>query len=830
MRRLRPLGWALAPGLLSCAATASRPPAPPSAPPPEPTLSSRVAALECRSGLFTVCLDPGKGAVLAVLPAPEAGGRVLGRYLYGGGLTAGLGSNPVGLDRGMRAGGAVLRLEQAGDKVHFVVENHAYAALDAGPAAQRASRESFAESVVFAASIEARAEDRLLVDLTEFSVSDPVDLIGRLRRTGQGSFSIDPDRSAPRLDQVLVFPKNVEIDARVTLVSSEPGDEVASVTPDPRAVSLIQHHSFVALPEPGYAARRSDVRSGALEMTVTNTAAPLDGPVRTGFALRHRLERVVGADGAVTVPDPIVYYVDPGAPPSVRRALVEGASWWAEAFELAGFPGGFRVEILPEDVHPLDIRYNTIQWVHRRTRGWSYGGAIVDPRTGEIVNGDVTLGSLRIRQDRMIFEGLLGAERTGEGGPDDPLELALARIRQLSAHEVGHTLGLMHNFAASTVGRASVMDYPAPLVTVGEDGRLDTSRAYDVGVGAWDVAAIRWLYSEVPDGLDERAFLDGILEEARASGLKYLSDRHARGSAAADPDASLWDNGEDPVGFLEEVLAVREVALARFGVDSLAAGRPASELRSVFTPIYLYHRFQTEAAAKAIGGVRFRYQVADGDLEPMTPVSPVEQRRALQLILRTVEPEFLAIDDAVRARLQPDVVADYDRSATTEIIDSHGYPAFSELDAARVAARISLGSVLAPARLARLAEQAARDDAQMPVGALLARVERVVFARPAGDLPKLRALREAVQTTCVDLVLRLAGAPIPRVAAPARRWLEERAARPGRGTHERWLAGRITSGLTRIDRGEALEPLAPRVPPGSPIGHLGRAVGPPGGA
>lgn len=785
------------------------------------SFADTIAQAEHRPGVFDLHVDAEAGTLYAAFERHEDGH--FGRYIHTARLTAGLGSNPVGLDRGFGIGGRILRVERAGPRVLFIIENHAFRAVGAEADEDRATRQSFAESVIWAGDVAATADDgRLLVDLSDFVISDPINLAGRLAESGEGDFSIDAARSSPIFDQALAFPRNVEIDARVTLTGSQPGSEVRSVTPEPRAVTLIQHHSFVALPEPGYTPRRADIRSGGFELTFQNTAAPLTEPVRTGWAVRHRLQRLDPDAASGPVREPIVFHVDRGAPEPVRQALIEGAMWWAEAFEQAGFEDAYRVELLPEGAHPLDVRYNTIQWVHRETRGWSYGASVVDPRTGEILKGAVILGSQRVRQDRMIFEGLIGAQRSGSGAPDDPVRIALSRIRQLSAHEVGHTLGLAHNFAASSQDRASVMDYPAPLARLDETGAVDLSDAYDTGIGEWDIAAIRWLYAEFADPSDAPAGLEAILAESREQGLLYISDAHARGPGAAYPEASLWDNGADPVAHLSQVMAVRAAALSRFGADNLAAGRPLSELRAAFVPIYLYHRYQVEAAAKAIGGRRFAYEINDGEARGLSVVSAGAQREALAELAATLDPAALDVPDTVVRLLAPDPFTAYDGAARRELFASSADPAFSAADAARAAARITLQAALAAEKLARAADQHAADPGQLSAAEAIDAFQRAAFDAPRGETERFSQLRAAVQTEYAAQLLHLTEHAAPRVAAPARARLEQIAAdrsRRGPGAdHAAWLSRTITAGLQRLDRGESVSPPRAPVPPGSPIG------------
>lgn len=789
----------------------------------EPTFDEVTENLEHREGFIPLWVDPADGRILAELTAGDGDG--LGRMIYTASLTSGLGSNPVGLDRGLGSSSEILRFFRVNDQVFAEFENLGYRAGGAGPDEAAATRNSFARSIIWSTAILAEEDGRVLIDLSDFLTRDPVGTTSQLSNSGQGSFSIADDRSAAITDSALTFPENVEIDALLTLTSSSPGSEVRAVTPEPGSVTLTVHHSFAALPAPGYEPREADDRSGAITRDYYDMATPLTDPVRRSLALRHRLDRVEPSAQSGPVVEPIIYYLDRGTPPLIRDALIEGGNWWADAFSAAGYENAFRVELLPEGAHPLDIRYNVIQWVHRQTRGWSYGGSVIDPRTGEIIKGRVILGSQRVRQDRMIFEGLVGTAETGTGSAGDPLELALARIRQLSAHEIGHTIGLAHNFAASISDRASVMDYPAPLVTLDSNGDIDTSQAYDVGIGAWDRVAISWLYGEFGDGETETTALNQILDDAESRGLLYITDRHARGNASAHPLANLWDNGADPTAMLTETMAVRATALAGFGQHVLTAGQPASALRQVLPPIYLYHRYQVEAAAKSVGGVIFNYGPNRAGLEGLVPVSAADQARAIDALLATLDPQALDLPDMILALMMPAPFADYDPAATRELFRSDDYPAFSRSDAAAASGRITLQALLNPSRLSRLADQQARDASHMPVSALFDRVETVLFEAPRDEADRLQPIRRALQTEYVAQLLEIVADGSATPAAIARQRLEaiaRNAPSQRRGdaasAHQLWLARAATAGLERFDAGETPELVDTPVPPGSPIG------------
>ena len=777
-------------------------------------------------GFLPYYADAKGGRILAAFPKPDEDGLSL-RAIQATGLTAGLGSNPIGLDRGLFDGGALIAFRRVGKKLVAEQENWTYQATADNPLEKKAVRHSFASSFVWAGDVIAENEaGELLVDLSGFLTRDALDVKGTLKANPKaGVFSVAADRSMPDVSAALAFPDNVEFDAFLTMTSDEPKSEVLATAADGRAFTLIQHVSLVRLPDDGFTPRPFDVRSGTIEVPFYDFSAPLAGQVRQGWARRFRLQKQDPNAASSPAKEPIVFYVDSGAPPEIRDALIEGASWWADAFAAAGFPDSYRVEVLPEDVNPLDIRYNVIQWTHRQTRGWSYGGGVYDPRTGEMLKANVILGSQRVRQDRMIFEGLAGTAKTGTGEADDPVELSLARIRQLAAHEVGHTLGFAHNFAASSNDRASVMDYPAPLVlAAGND--LDFSGAYDVGIGEWDKVAATWLYAQYPPGTDEATAESKVIEDAYASGLRFVDDAEARGVGTGQPYASVWDNGEYPPRMLEETMRVRRIALDRFGPGNILPGEPVSRLRQVIVPLYLYHRYEVNAAAKWVGGYEFYYSVNGDGGEYGHPVAADDQRYALSVLMTTLDPAALDLPDRVLNLLGPPLAAFSYGGSSGEYFPGNTGAMFDLLSAADTASETTLTALLNPARAARLVETNRRNASALSFEEVLANIEREVFTPAATE--RQAEIRRRQQQRFVSMLIDLADNPgaAPDVTMRADAFLKgmsQRLKPPRRADAvdvalREDLQRKIAAHLNRPAPATAPGVSSVDVPPGSPIG------------
>ena len=781
-----------------------------------PTIAEKTRGLERIDGFVPLYWDAATGKLWLEIS------RLGEEILYVSSLPAGVGSNDIGLDRGQLGGERVVRFDRIGPKLLMVQPNYGYRAITDNPDERRAVEQAFAQSVLWGFKVEAESNGAVLVDGTDFVLRDAHDVVGTMRRTGQGTFRLDGSRSALYLPRTKGFPRNSEIEATLTFLTDNPGRWVRDVAPTPEAVTVRQHHSFVALPEPGYRPRESDPRAGYFGISYYDYATPIHQPIEKRFISRHRLQKKDPAAAMSDPVTPIVYYLDRGTPEPIRSALLDGARWWNQAFEAAGYRNAFRVEMMPEGADPMDVRYNVIQWIHRSTRGWSYGATVTDPRTGEIIKGHVSLGSLRVRQDLLLAQGLIAPYVRGDERPTRAEEMALARIRQLSAHEVGHTLGIQHNYISSAQRRASVMDYPHPVVKLAADGSIDLTDAYTNEIGEWDKEAVKYGYQDFPTGTDEKAALERLIESARARGLTFLTDQDARPAGSAHPTTHLWDNGADAAAELDRMMKVRQAALARFGDAAIPAGAPMATLEEVLVPLYLHHRYQVEAAAKVIGGQWYDYAMRGDGTDPIRAVPAAQQLAALGAILATLDPAALALPRGILARIPPRPVT---YGPHRELFDRSTGLVFDAISPAAAAADISTQFLLNSERAARLVQQRALDPAQPGLDQVIDRLVAFVFDRPAADGYRAEIGR-AVQRVVVDRMMSLAAsASMPQVRAIATEKLRALAARPlpsGAGSADNRAARALIAADIRRFMERPYDPTkisrAPDAPPGSPIG------------
>jgi hypothetical protein len=820
-----------------------------------PSVEDRTSGLKKLDGYFPLYWDERTGGMLLEISRFDTD------FLFNTGLTAGLGSNDIGLDRGSGGGSRVVQFQRVGPRVMLVQGNQSFRSSSKNPLERKSVEDSFAKSIIWGFTVAAESNGRVLVDATDFFLRDLVNAAGRLR---PGNYRVDRTRSAFYLPNTRNFPQNTEVDMTLTFVNEQTGGgggggggpvqgpapigatggggggggfggglfsgSVGSVTPSPDAVTLREHASFVQLPDNNFQPRIDDPRAGYGGLTFVDYSQPIGEPIQFRFIRRHRLQKKDPAAAMSEPVKPIQYWVDSGAPEDVKKALVEGASWWNQAFEAAGFRNAFKVDVLPTDADPMDIRYNMINWVHRSTRGWSSGGSVSDPRTGEIIKATVTLGSLRDRQDYMIFEGLLSPYVNGDERPSILYETALARIRQLSAHEVGHTLGLGHNYYDSNKGWISVMDYPHPLEVLKEDGTIDLSRAYEARIGDWDKVAINFGYREFATGSNQAAELTRILTDAWAQDLRYYTNQ----DTDIHPKVEQWSNGTNQGDELTRLMKVRRAALNRLGLNTIRKGVPTVMIEEPLVPIYMYHRYAVEGAASMIGGQDFTYAFRGDSTTPVEWVNGEMQRKTIDALSATLKPSELTIPKALLDLLPPRPPG---YGMHRELFPRTTGEGFDPINPASIAAEVTIGFILQPDRAARMVAQNAIDQSLPGLGEVIDRLIRATFDQPTSGTYEAE-VRRATERVLVDRVMWLAqSAPNAQVRAIASLKLERIRARSTNATSssaangspesERAHRALMAADIKRFVERPVNDALSARVmppspaPPGAPIGDTG---------
>ena len=804
-----------------------------------PSIEQHTEGMTQMDGLFDLYWDNANGSLFWEISELDT------EFLYQISMGSGLGSNPVGIDRGQLRGTHVLAAKRIGPRILLMEPNYGFVAQSENLSEAQAVRDAFAPSVHWGFEMVAETGERVLVDATQFFLRDARGVIDQIAARGEGDFTLDASRSAIHLPATRSFPENTEVESILTFTSSNPGHLVNGVAATGGAVTLRQHHSFIQLPDNGYQTRIADARVGVNGPTVYDYATPIDADTRVRLAARHRLQKADPDAERSAAVEPIIYYVDPGTPEPVRSALIEGASWWNDAFEEAGFINAFRVMVLPDDVDPQDIRYNLIHWPPRRTRGYSYGNTVIDPRTGEIVRGVVNLGSLRLRQDYLHGQGMVPPFPGGISLPEDgsfgefadapdfeylaqvapasePVEMALARVRQLSAHEVGHTLGFPHNYMASAYGRESVMDYPAPLVQIDESGNIDLSNAYVQRIGEYDKLSVNWLYREFPNGTNETQALERIAEQGVVDGLIYMGHTNNNFIGASHQYASVWDNGSNLVDHLKLEIRIREIGLERFGIDAIRTGEPMSTLEFVLLPLYMHHRFQLRSAIQSLGGADFRYALKGDGQIPFTIVEAEEQRDVLETVLSTLAVDFLALSPDLVTMIPPPAY----RYSEGEEFPGYTQQIFDPLAAASAAATFTVGEILNPDRMARLVVFGSMGDYPDLQEVTDGLIESTWGASETGDAYRQQVLHTA-QRSVVDQMMQqasMAGNP-----AEVRAILSDRLdvlasgieAEGALSPHQKLVAADIRRWQSRIENtvpGPQLQ-----MPAGDPIGGSSRS-------
>jgi hypothetical protein len=718
------------------------------------------ANLDRREGYIPLIWDAEQGRLLFELT------RFDQDILYFTSVAKGSGSGSVGLEWAGSGEGGVIQFQRVGPRVLVVEKNLRFRAGNGGPGLEKGVDASFPESIIASLPVIRTDAGKVIVDATPLVVRDAAGFAGNAgggRGGGQSgeliagtAWRFDPTRSAIYLPRTKGFPKNSEVEVTVTYEATSGG---ARTAPESRVLTGRLHYSFVE-PPTGYKPRQADPRIGVQSIRFVDYSLPPSQSNVVEWVRRHRLEKKDPKAALSEPKEQIVYYLDASVPEPTRSAMKDGFLWWNKAFEAAGFKNALEIRDAPPDMDPMDVRFNEIYWVDRDERGYSTGGGLTDPRTGEILAARVRLESDRVRTVSRYWE----AYEPGHSGdqdadlalpaystPETEQQLVLLRQALLTAHETGHTLGFDHNWTSSMNDRASVMEYPSPRIRI-VNGKLDLTDAYQKQIGAYDVMTVRYAYTEFPPA-QEKAGLDNIIKDMRKQGLTY--------TPSTDPRWNRYDDGSDPAEYMREAAAERRILLANYGPGVLKDGEPYGDLRGIrLWMTYLHHRWSIDSGVRYIGGMYTNFAVK-GESLPATEIVPAaKQREILGLLLEDVDPANLAIPEPLLASLTVEVgrVAGGSRGAEQENMESSTGYAFDHLAAARTIAGLVFDQLFQPETAARLIGFADRQPNALTLPETIDACAKKVFGETAPP-GMLRSLQRQTQRVFLDAVMTLGASP-----------------------------------------------------------------------
>ncbi|HEX9705411.1 MAG TPA: zinc-dependent metalloprotease, partial [Gemmatimonadales bacterium] len=720
----------------------------------------------------------------------------------------------------------LVTLERYGDRVFLLQRPHRFTAREGGAAAKAVAL-TFSPSVLEAAKIESIREDSaVVINIYDWIVSDLSGIGQSVRqvvsttpgRPGVAAF----EKPKSYLESVKAFPHNVNIRAKLTF---RPGEPVgwASV-PDGRYISLSLHYTIAALPENPMTPRLGDDRVGQF-WTIHKDFSQEDSSAFVRYVNRWRLEPGERVGDLIRPKKPIVYYIDPNVPEEYRQPFKDGVEAWNSAFEAAGWKDAIKAEMLPEGVDPEDIRYPTLRWNVSDAPGYgAIGPSVVDPRTGEILDADIlfeanmfvgfrnawrTLVNPQSAADAFLsaiefpatdmqatgrglelasfgtalamqggFLQAVLAER-GEIAPGTPVPMTYVNeaVKWVTMHEVGHTLGLQHNFRSSIStpfdklhDRAwaerngvfsSVMEYPTP--NVAPRGKPN-GFYYNPNVGSWDRWAIA--YSYTPDDARARALARQVADSAHLFG----TNAEAGGPGALDPSINVYDLSADPLAWARERTSIIRELWGSLPRVVLADNVRYHELTVAFQSLMGQYAQAMAPAVKYIGGHYINRDHA-GDPNgrpPLQNVPRAKQREALQLLVdRVFGEEAIAVPSATLAQLGTNRWI-FDWGSNLNWNGRLDYPFHEQVLGFQSAV---LAQTLHPLRLARIrdAETKFGRASVITIPELMDQLTSVIWSEVwAAPGRNVTALRRDLQRAHLDQLTQLVAMPPERLPADAR--------------------------------------------------------------